>query len=69
MQKGYIDDVEKVQRRATKFPQNISHLSYPDRQAAINLPTLVYPKLPLLTVSWRHSTEEDHRKFMQIHLS
>ena len=40
--KGYIDDLERVQRRATKLLQNISHLGYPERLAALNLPTLVY---------------------------
>ena len=40
--KGYIDDLEKVQRRATKLLQNISHLSYPEHLAALNHPTLVY---------------------------
>ena len=40
--KGYTDDLEKVQRRATKLLQNISHLSYPDHLAALNLPTLAY---------------------------
>ena len=43
--KGYIDDLEKVQRRATKLLQNISHLSYPERLAALNLPTLVYCRI------------------------
>ena len=43
--KGYIDDLKKVQRRATKLIQNISHLSYPDRLAALNLPTLVYCRI------------------------
>ena len=43
--KGYIDDLEKVQRRATKLLQNISHLSYPERLAALNLPTLVYRRI------------------------
>ena len=38
--KGYVDDLEKVQRRATKLLQNISHLSYPEHLAALNLPTL-----------------------------
>ena len=42
IQKGYIDDLEKVQRRATKLLQNISHLSYPERLAALSLPTLEY---------------------------
>ena len=39
--KCYIDDLEKVQRRATKHLQNISHLSYPEHLAALSLPTLV----------------------------
>ena len=43
--KCYIDDVKKVQRRATKLLQNISHLSYPERLAALNLPTLVYCRI------------------------
>ena len=43
--KGYIDDLEKVQRRATKLLQNISHLSYPERLAALSLPTLVYRRI------------------------
>ena len=43
--KGYIDDLENVQRRATKLLQNISHLSYPERLAALNLPTLVYRRI------------------------
>ena len=43
--KGYIDDLEKVQCRATKHLQNISHLSYPERLAALNLPTLAYRRI------------------------
>ena len=43
--KGYIDDLEMVQRRATKLLQNISHLSYPERLAALNLPTLAYRRI------------------------
>ena len=43
--KGYIDDLEKVQRRATKLLQNISHLNYPERLAALDLPTLVYRRI------------------------
>ena len=35
--KGCIDDLEEVQRGATKRLQNISHLSYPDGLAAFNL--------------------------------
>ena len=38
--KGYIDDLEKVQ-----LLQNISHLSYPERLAALNLPTLAYRRI------------------------
>ena len=34
-----------VQRRATKLLQNISHLSYPERLSALNLPTLVYRRI------------------------
>ena len=40
--KGYIDNFENVQCSATKLLQNIFYLSYPDRLAALNLPTLVY---------------------------
>ena len=43
--KGYIDDLEKVQRRATKLLQNISHLSYPERLAALNFPTLAHRRI------------------------
>ena len=43
--KGYIDDLEKAQCRATKLLQNISHLSYPERLAALNLPTFVYRRI------------------------
>ena len=43
--KGYIDDLENVQRRATKHFQNISHLIYPDRLVALNLPTLTYCRM------------------------
>ena len=45
IQKGYIDDLEKVQCRATKLLQNISHLSYPEHLAALNFPTLVYRRI------------------------
>ena len=37
--------MEKVQRRATKLLQNISHLSYPERLAALILPTLAYRRI------------------------
>ena len=43
--KGYIDDVDKEQGRATKLLQNISHLSYLERLAAPNLPILAYVSL------------------------
>ena len=43
--KCYVDDLENVQRRATKLHQNISHLSYPEHLAALNLPTLVYRRI------------------------
>ena len=43
--KGYIDDLENEQRRATKHLQNISHSCYPVRIAALNLPTLVYRRI------------------------
>ena len=43
--KGYIDDLEKAQRRAANLLQNISHLSYPERLSAINLPTLAYRRI------------------------
>ena len=43
--KGYMDDLEKAQCRATKLLQNISHLSYPERLAAQNLPTLGYRRI------------------------
>ena len=43
--KGNIEDLEKVQRRATKLLQSISHLSYPERLAALILPTLAYCRI------------------------
>ena len=43
--KDYIDDLEKVQHRATKLPENISHLSYPHHLAALNLPILAYCRM------------------------
>ena len=43
--KVYIDDLEKVQRRATKFLKNISHLTYPERLAALNPSTLAYRRI------------------------
>ena len=41
--KGY--ELEKVQRRATKLLQSISHLSYPEHLAALNIPTLAYCRI------------------------
>ena len=43
--KGYIDDLEKVQRRTTILPQNISHLSYTEGLAALILPTVGYRRI------------------------
>ena len=43
--KDCIDYLEKVQCRATKLLQNISHLSYPERLAILNLPTLAYRRI------------------------
>ena len=42
--KGHID-LEKVQLRATKLLQNISHLSYSERLAALSLPILEYRRI------------------------
>ena len=42
---GHIDDIEKVQRRATKLLPDIAHLSYSSRLQELNLPTLVYRRL------------------------
>ena len=43
--KGYIDDLEMAQRRATKLLQNISHLSYRERLTTLSLPTLAYRRI------------------------
>ena len=40
--KGLINEIEKVQRRATKLIQNIKKLSYIDRLTYLKLPTLKY---------------------------
>ena len=40
--KGDIDEIEKVQRRATKIVSSIKNLSYPKRLRALDIPTLVY---------------------------
>ena len=40
-----IEDIERVQRRATKLLPTISHLSYPDRLKYLHLPTLAYRRL------------------------
>jgi hypothetical protein len=39
------DDIESVQRRATKQIPSLKHLSYPDRLKKLNLPTLAYRKI------------------------
>ena len=36
------ESIERVQRRATKVVPGLSHLSYPERLRALNLPTLAY---------------------------
>jgi hypothetical protein len=36
------DTIERIQRRATSLVNNISHLSYPERLAALQLPTLEF---------------------------
>ena len=38
----YIEELEKVQRRATKKIPRVSNLSYPDRLKTLKLPTLAY---------------------------
>ena len=38
----FIDDIENVQRRASKKIPGLNNLSYPDRLKALNLPTLQY---------------------------
>lgn len=40
--KGDINEIEKVQRRATKIVSSIRNLSYPKRLKALDIPTLVY---------------------------
>ena len=39
---GDIDEIEKVQRRATKLVCSIKNLSYPERLKKLNIPTLIY---------------------------
>ena len=41
----HIEELEKVQRRATKKIPDMSHLSYPDRLKMLKLPTLAYRRL------------------------
>ena len=36
----FIESIESVQRRATKFIPKIKNLTYPERLKALNLPTL-----------------------------
>ena len=40
--KKHIEIIENVQRKATKLVLTVSHLSYLDRLARLNLPTLSY---------------------------
>ena len=40
-----IEDLERVQRRATKLLPHLAHLSYPDRLKHLRLPTLAYRRL------------------------
>ena len=42
---GYIKDIEKVQKRATKLIFRLQNLSYDERLKALNLPTLKYRRL------------------------
>ena len=37
---GYIQTLERVQRRATKLVPKLKHLGYIDRFTALNLPSL-----------------------------
>ena len=41
----FIESVESVQRRATKFIPKIKNLTYPERLKALNLPTLSYRRV------------------------
>ena len=41
----HIDDIENVQRRATKQISNFSSLSYADRLRNLGLPTLSYRRI------------------------
>ena len=41
----YKRNIEKVQRRATKSVHELFTMSYPDRLAAVNLPSLYYRRL------------------------
>lgn len=42
---GLIRDIEKIQKRATKYLQCCKHMSYIDRLKFLNLPTLRYRRL------------------------
>jgi hypothetical protein len=42
LKKRLIDQIESVQRRATKMLPNLRNLSYPERLSKLNLPTLAY---------------------------
>lgn len=41
-QRGKINEIEKVQRRATKLVKDISHLSYPERLKHLKLDSLLF---------------------------
>ena len=43
--KGDIEDIEKVQKRATKLVISLKHLPYVDRLQQLKLPTLKYRRL------------------------
>ena len=45
-----IDEVEKVQRRATKIIPELMDLPYPDRLKALKLPTLEYRRIRMDTI-------------------
>ncbi len=44
-QRGQIDAIEKVQRRATKQVPALKNMSYPERLRRLNLPTLAFRRL------------------------
>ena len=42
---GYIENIEKVQKRATKLIISLKKLPYPERLRQLKLPTLKYRRL------------------------